>query len=218
MFYDVHTHRDAFLEEESPIRNIIAGVHCVAEAEETEGLVGFLSVGFHPMMLDVFSEEEWQKMLHSATHKKVLAIGECGLDVRAQTPNAIQRRIFERQIKLATELQKPLIIHCVRAFTECVHMLRGVQVPIVFHGFNNSWAKAQLLIEQGFYLSFGHSLLHNHRLKTVLSQVPLQQIFFETDDASIPVRLVYQQAAAILGITVSDVQQQIDQNYTRVFL
>lgn len=218
MFYDVHTHREVFDDSEIPIRNIIFGLEGLKLELLEDFSKNMVSIGFHPMILGDFSGKKWNELVEFATNKNVVAIGECGLDVRSETSLAEQRRIFKMHIELAVLLQKPLLIHCVRAFGECVHMLRDAPVPVVFHGFNNSWSKAAMLLEQGFFLSFGQSILYHSGLKTVLSRVPLQQVFFETDDAGISVHAVYQEAAKIFGTTLDFLQQQINKNFTNVFL
>lgn len=181
--------------------------------------VPFVSAGIHPCCLqEDTAESQWQQLLSFVRLNKVVAIGECGLDKNCDTPFMLQQTFFERQIQMANQLQKPLIIHCVRAFNEVVDILKykQVSVPVIFHGFNRNIRLAQMLIKEGYFLSFGKSLL-NTASANVWIQTPLERIFLETDGKDIDLKDLYHQGANLKGIAVSTLQEQINNNIQHVF-
>ena len=150
----------------------------------------------------------------------VLAVGECGLDKVCDTSFPLQLSVFRQQVRLAARLHKPLIIHCVRAFHELVVALmeEKVSVPVIIHGFNKKGAVAQLLLAQGYYLSFGAAIF-NGRLPAaaILSSVPAHKFFLETDDAEYTIEEIYSKAAAIRNTTPEAIILQVQQNFKNVF-
>ena len=85
------------------------------------------SVGIHPWFLD-----NWQEQLEAlatlASHPNCWAIGECGIDKNTSTPLPLQQQIFTEQIAIAEALQKPLIIHCVKAYSEVIALRQRTHV------------------------------------------------------------------------------------------
>ena len=151
----------------------------------------------------------------------MLAVGECGLDKLCTTPWEKQVQVFEAQIQLALQHNKPLIIHCVKAFNEVVKILDNNhiayhKIPVIFHGFNKSALLAGTLLDKGYYLSFGAAVLKKN-ISSYLSSVPLNRIFLETDDASIPINQIYYAVSSILNITQEQLSLQLQKNCTAVF-
>ena len=179
----------------------------------------YASCGLHPWYLS--SEEvssQFESLASSVKLENVLAIGECGLDKVCNTPWDLQVYWFQKQIELANEVQKPLIIHCVRAFQEVMDALEkmGNTQPVIFHGFQKKMELANQLLSFGAYLSFGHQL-KNNQVQLVFAEVPSSRIFLETDNADCSIQDVYTFAAHAKGISVDELQQIIAQNANRVF-
>ncbi len=180
----------------------------------------FYSLGLHPWFI---ARQDWQAGLKTiVNHPNLLAIGECGLDKAISTPLALQIQVFEQQIQLAKHWNKPLIIHCVRAFNELIQLKQAnpdVKAWVI-HGYNAKPPMAQQLIKHGFYLSLGKALLaENSNAQQSLLSLPLERLFLETDAANdISIGAIYVAAAKIVGIDVSTLQQQILANFQRVFL
>ncbi len=184
---------------------------------------GFYSLGLHPWFIE--QQDVGQAMGKIAAvlaDSNLLAIGECGLDKLQSMSLLKQIEVFEQQIQLAERCQKPLIIHCVRAFNELLQLKKSSLADIawVIHGFNSKPAVAESLLKQGFYLSMGKALLNpqSNAAKT-LQIMPLQQLFLETDAAEdILISDIYAAAAKIVGLSIENLQQQIFHNFKRVFL
>ncbi len=177
------------------------------------------SIGLHPWYIQQQSlQQELQLLGQYAAHAHVLAIGECGLDKVCATDFVLQTAAFAAQIQLANQVNKPLVIHCVRAYTEVLGMLRQAnnRVPVIFHGFNKNGQLAKQLVEEGYYLSFGKAL-QQQRLQHVLATVPLNHILLETDDATIDITGIYQLAASALSVDIDTLSLQVQQNAVAIF-
>ncbi|WP_164490145.1 TatD family hydrolase [Runella sp. SP2] len=181
----------------------------------------WVSVGIHPWYIDV---ETWETQLVElerwATQPEVKMIGECGLDRLIPLSLEIQLKVFEAQVQVAERVQKPVVIHCVRAFNELLqwHKRRRTQVPLIIHGFNNQPQIAQQLLQKGFYFSLGGALLRpDSNASTLVREIPLERLFLENDDRPIPIEEVYQAAATHLQCSTGYLQSQIWTNFVALF-
>jgi len=140
---------------------------------------GFISRG---------EEFDYEYYKNLAQDPKVVAIGECGLDYYRLTDDTKirQRVVFERQIALAQETKKPLMIHCRNAFRDLIDILRTpsskFQAPAgVIHFFTGSVEDARRLLDLGFYFSFGGVITFARDYDESIKFIPLERIFLETD-------------------------------------
>lgn len=209
-FINIHTH---YKQKEE-----VLGVINIEENYRRYSDFDICSLGIHPWFAVAESLEIQLKDLEKyATGKNVFAIGECGLDKLCQTDWLLQEKAFLAQIAVANKIRKPLIIHCVRAYSEVVQCLGKMnnKVPVIFHGFNKNVHIAQNLVKEGYYLSFGASLIKKQHLDS-LRICPPTQLFFETDKSEIGIELVYKEAAALLALSVTQLIKQVEINYQRV--
>ena len=211
MFINTHTHhelRDAEIE----IVNIDPG-------SPEKPL--YFSRGIHPWHVNEFTlEEELREVEKSGADKKCLAIGECGLDRLGKAPLELQQKAFMLQVVLANRLNKPIIVHCVKAFNELLNCLNhaGNSMPVIIHGFNNNESTASLLLNEGCYFSFGKALMgYQSPAAKAIRSAGRRRIFLETDDADIPIRGVYNKAAELLGVQPEIVEAQLQNNFEEVF-
>lgn len=186
---------------------------------ETIDTMQIHSIGLHPWYI---AEPNWQQqfeLLKKYSHSTyAVAIGECGLDKVCNTDFRLQQKVFLRQVGWANEINKPLIIHCVKAFDEVLKQLKlgNNKVPVIFHGFNKNGTLAKQLIEHEYYLSFGKAL-QNKSMQAIFATVPKEQIFLETDDADIGIEKIYDYAAASINIDVNTLSLQIAKNAELIF-
>lgn len=116
------------------------------------------SVGVHPWWTN---DKEIEKIIsglyHWAEHPQVIRIGECGIDKLKGAPIAEQEKIFTLHIELSEKLQKPLTIHCVKAFERLLALHKQLHPAQrwAIHGFRGKPNLAQQLLSAGFDLSFG---------------------------------------------------------------
>lgn len=172
----------------------------------------YFSVGIHPKDIDENWENNLEKIKEISLHQNCLAIGECGLDGLITVKENLQQTVFEKQILWANEIKKPVIIHCVKRFSQLIFFQKIAKVPLIIHGFNKKKSIADEMLRHGFYLSFGKSVLYNLSLQTIFKNLPLEKIFLETDDTDFEISELYQKAAEIKKISVEKLQEKMCEN------
>jgi TatD DNase family protein len=188
--------------------------------QEFEAEIPFYSIGIHPLYLDENRlENDFKIVDEKLALTECLALGECGLDKRAETPFDVQVSVFERQLALAEKHQKPVVIHCVAAFQELIEIKKRlkISVPMIVHGFSKKLELAKQLIDNGFYVSFGKNLLRNPELESVFVSIPNDRFLLETDMVEEGIRAVYALAAKYKGLELSELQEVLNNNYNTVF-
>lgn len=170
------------------------------------------SIGIHPKDIDENWRENLDKVKEISLHPNCLAIGECGLDGLITIDEKLQQKVFEEQILWANEINKPVIIHCVRRFPQLVQFQKFAKIPLIVHGFNKKKSIADELLKHGFYLSFGKSIFQNLSLQAILKEIPANKIFLETDNADFEIEKLYEKAAEIKGISTEELKIQILKN------
>lgn len=209
MKYNIHTHKSTNEE------NVLEIVNQYPNEFDTS--VPYFSIGIHPWYIELDKVDEHIRIIEEKLQlKNCLALGECGLDKRIETPLEIQMEVFEKQLALAIKYQKPVILHCVSAYQEVIKIKKRlkINVPMIIHGFSKNEQVAKSLLDNGFYLSFGKYLLRNPELTSVFEQVPNDRFFLETDTIEENIADVYIKAASIKQL---DVEQIISDNFKLVF-
>lgn len=151
---------------------------------ENKGQI-FAAVGLHP--IHVRDESfNFNNYLELAKNEKVVAIGETGVDLyRDKTTVDLQRDVFEKSIKIASQVNKPVILHCREAEEELRAWLMGQQVlpKGVVHCFAGDLEFANFVIDLGFLISFTGIITFTKNKKTleVIKEIPLEKIMIETD-------------------------------------
>jgi TatD DNase family protein len=215
MLIDIHRHSPDKRDGHICVRNLFH--YQTSEAR----LGGYYSAGLHPWHVQ---EGDLGRCLDlvgkAAGDSLVIAIGEAGLDKTIETPFAVQLQAFEAQIEIAQKANKPMIIHCVRAYNE-VYELKcrsGHRQPWIIHWFNANEQTARQLIHKDFYLSFGHMLFkQDSKAYKAFPHLPLEYIFFETDDAGYSIEEIYLRASELLSIPLTHLEKRIEQNFANFF-
>lgn len=146
----------------------------------------FPAFGIHPWHAHTASPG-WQDRLGALLEKYPQAsIGECGLDQWVSTPSLeIQRSIFIDQLRLVIELDRPVTIHCLKAWGPLFEVFKETPAPSRFlmHSFGGSIEIARRLIPMGAYFSFSGYFLHPGKsaVLEVFRQLPRDRILLETD-------------------------------------
>ncbi len=184
--------------------------------------VGWFSVGIHPWYINSGDQasEELVNMEKAFSQKGCIAAGEAGLDKITRTDWELQKEIFIQQVKLSESYHKPMIIHCVKAYSELLGLRKELKAENVwiFHGFNSSLEMAGQIIGHGCMLSFGEQLLkEGSKAETVLQKTGVEHWFLETDDSDISIETVYSKAALITGKKEDEIKSLIQDNFNRVF-
>ena len=172
----------------------------------------YFSVGIHPKKIDQNWEKHFEAFKKISLQDNCLAIGECGLDALIDIDANLQKTVFERQILWANEIQKPVIIHCVKWFQELIPFQKLAEVPLIIHGFNKKKSVTDEMLKHGFFLSFGKSVLYNLSLQSILKEIPIDKIFLETDDTDFDIAELYQKVSEIKEISLEELQKKISEN------
>lgn len=210
MLKDIHTHH-LFPDPEKRLLSTCfkeAGTDLFCQAEN-------LSVGIHPWYLSDENFEQQLEWLHAVlSDRRVLAIGEGGLDKCCDTPFELQLRAFEMQIQLSEEHQLPLVIHCVKCTAELLRLKKEYKphLPWIIHGFRGKPQQAAEYLRHGFYLSYGAKYA-----EASLQQTPLDRLFIETDESTLPLGQLYQRAASLQDIPIEKFEESVLENINHVF-
>lgn len=161
----------------------------VALAEKEENV--FATVGLHPHDASKFSEPDFQEFKKLAKNKKVVAIGEVGLDYfRNLSPRDVQQKVFERFVGLATELGLPLVIHSREAYSDIYAVLRkfGSTHRGLMHCFAGTKEDLEEALALGLHISFAGPITYkkNNELRQLVAAVPEDRLLVETDAPFLP--------------------------------
>ena len=147
----------------------------------------YAAVGIHPHDAKDVTADTIIQLKELAQNVKVVAIGETGLDYYYDnSPRQDQRRVFAQQLRIAAELNLPVIIHSRKAFDETIEILdqHGQDVrKVVFHCFSGSAEQAKIILSKGYHISFTGVVTFKNANKTreAAKAVPLERLMLETD-------------------------------------
>lgn len=242
---DVHTHLDQYDPKELPgilDRAHSAGVSLIIAAgttlESCRAILGicdefkmiYAGVGLHPSDLSGIVDDVTEDVLRKlAGNPKVITWSETGLDYMPASPDRhIQHQAFRAQIRIATELKLPLVIHSREADPDTLQILREENAHSVggaWHYFQGDLPTARAAMELGFYISLAKPLLRLPELQHVASQLPLESIVLETDSFPQPFKkyrerwtepfhlpMVAQELARLHNISVEEVASSTTAN------
>jgi TatD DNase family protein len=196
-------------------------------AERHEGVVAAL--GVHPHEA---ADGDVGSLRDAVQHPQAVAVGETGLDYfRDYAPRDTQRRIFDKQLELAVELAKPVIIHTRAADDDTLAALTGFDGTVVLHCFS-SLPLLEPALERGWYVSFAGNVTYKnaHDLRSAAYAVPVERLLAETDSPYLapvprrgrpnePANVVYTVAALAhaRNADADELAAQIEANAVRCF-
>ena len=145
-------------------------------------------------------------------------IGEIGLDFACDVEHSKQEEVFRAQLSIAEELQKPVVLHCVRAFEPTMKIVAEYDLrAVIFHGFIGSVQQAERAINKGYFLSFGANTSRSPKTIEALRNTPLHKIFAESDESKKNIEEIYSEIATLKGCKQDLLEQAILGNYNNVF-
>lgn len=202
--------------------------------EKYDNLYG--AVGIHPSEAKQMNDETFELTKKFAQHPKIVAIGEVGLDYYwDKSFNDIQKDVFKKQIELAIELKKPILVHEREAHKDAFDILSSYDLrdsPVVMHCFSGSREFALECVKKGWYIAFGGvvTFKNAHKPKEAATAVPLENLLLETDapfltphphrgerNAPYFVPLVAQEIANLKNITTKEVADVTTSNAKKIF-
>lgn len=205
------------------------------ELAETHDFI-YAAIGWHPHDADRLRDEDLDWLEELTQHKKVVALGEMGLDFyRDHSPRDIQARVFRRQIALAKKVKMPIIIHNREAHSDVLRILkeeRAEEVGGVMHCFSGDWETAKECLDLGFYIGLGGPITFKKAddLREVARKIPLDRLVIETDCPYLApepkrgkrneagyVSFVAEKLAVIRGMSPEQLARQTTENACRLF-
>ena len=197
MFLDIHTHQQPEQSQTTANNRSIINV-AVSEISNQSFLQLEVSLGLHPWYLTANNlNDQIARMEEKIGYPSVKLIGECGFDKLKGPTMDVQKEAFKRQLEIAEKYNKPVIIHCVRAFDELIAFKKNFKpsVPLIVHGFNKHPNLGKQLLDHGFLLSFGSSILRENNPTAELIQEIEGPFFLETDDSSASIETIYERVS-----------------------
>lgn len=248
MFIDTHCHisKEYFDDIPNLIDNIVkSGVNkvivngCdmksnfeVLELVEKYDIV-YGALGFHPTELDDFSDEQLIWLEKNINNKKIVAIGEIGLDYHYENTDKVkQKEVFEKQLQIASKYHKPVIVHSRDAINDTYNIISKYNVIGSLHCFSSSKEMAERFIKLGFYIGIGGVCTYKNakEIKEVIKAIDLEYIILETDTPYLspePVRkekntpcnipIIASYIASLKDVDLSIVSKVTSANASRLF-
>ncbi|MFS0784133.1 TatD family hydrolase [Bacillus sp. 1P06AnD] len=196
----------------------------------------YASVGWHPVDAIDMTEEDLKWLEELASHPKVVALGEMGLDYHwDKSPKDIQKEVFRKQIALAKRVNLPIIIHNREATQDIVNILKeegADEVGGIMHCFSGSEEIAEECMKMNFYISFGGPVTFKNarNVKEVAAQIPLDRLLVETDCPYLTphpyrgkrnepgyVKLVAEEIASLKGLPFEEIAAATTENAKKLF-
>ena len=212
-FINLHAHRKPQSDEEFVIRN---AYHFMDE-KKADALPYSVSAGIHPWQLKEDFSLQLNQLTKLATFKNIIAIGECGLDRIKGPAIEIQIEALRAQIELANRINKPMILHLVKSYSDIIAFAHLMKTPWIVHGFKGNGLEAENLLKKGARLSFGPRLLTDETMQALFTSIPLENIYLETDTKPVLIDEMYQKAALLRNLEIDDLKTSIWLNFVRDF-
>lgn len=200
-----------------------------------EDPASWVSAGIHPHDARSYDDAIEQSLRTLARERRIVAIGECGLDFfRDLSPRDVQRETFRRQIVLARELDLPLVLHVRDAYPQAREMLERQGLSPrrgVFHAFAGDADFARWAVDAGFLLGIGGPLTYpKANLAAALAGLPVEALLLETDAPWLPpqpwrgrrnepayLRHTATRLAELLGLSLDSLADACARNFERLF-
>lgn len=191
------------------------------------------ALGFHPTELDDFSDEQLFWLEKNINNKKIVAIGEIGLDYHYDNTDKVkQKEVFEKQLQIASKYHKPVIVHSRDAINDTYNIISKYNVIGSLHCFSSSKEMAERFIKLGFYIGIGGVCTYKNakEIKEVIKAIALEYIILETDTPYLspePVRkekntpcnipIIASYIASLKDVDLSIVSKVTSANASRLF-
>jgi len=189
----------------------------------------YASVGLHPHDADTFDSLAQDRLRQLASGKKVVAIGETGLDYyRNLSGKENQRQAFLKQIALAKERGLPVVVHCRQAEDETLQILKAaLPLPAVVHCFSGDESFLKACLDCGFFISYTCNITYKKfsALREMVGLTPLDRLMLETDapylspegfrnqrNEPAQIKLLADRVSQIKGVSFDKIADQTTQN------
>lgn len=148
----------------------------------------YFTQGIHPHDAREATDTEFNKIIERSKLPKMVAVGEIGLDYHYNnSPQDVQKSVFEKQLQLACDLDLPVVIHTREADEDTKAILRNFSGKLkkkgVIHSFTSSLDLAEFVLSEGFHIGFNGIITFKkaENVQEVVKITPVERILFETD-------------------------------------
>ena len=245
MYIDVHCHIDLLKDIEKTIKNARAkkvGIILTNGVDVKTNRISLklaekypeikAALGIYPIDALKLTDNEIEKEIEfiRKNKKSIVAIGEVGMDFKWDVKEKEkQEKTFRKFIKLAKELDKPIIVHSRKAEEECIKILEDEKArKIVMHCFSGNSKLVKRIIENKWTLTIPTCVKHAEQFQKMAEEIPLKQLLCETDSPFLhpdkkknnePANVIvsYEKIAELKKINIKDVEKQIEDNYIGLF-
>ena len=221
-------------------------------AEENDGM--YAAVGLHPIyaaaefvktktdpdegeFLITEQEFDYEKYKELALSKKVVAIGEIGLDyyykpkttAKLADFKAKQKKVLQQQLDLAKEFNLPIIFHCRVAHGDLIELIKGQNLRGVIHCFTGNLEEARQYMDLGFSLGI-NGIIYKFNIDEVIKEAPIDKLLIETDcpyltpkpegdkrNEPLFIKHTIQRIAELKGVSFEEVEKQTTENAKNLF-
>jgi TatD DNase family protein len=244
VFIDVHCHLDICnnlpeiikISKEKGIKIIITnGLNHLTNKKSLEFAEKYpevkVALGLYPIDALLMSGKEIEKEIEfiKKNKKKIIAIGEVGLDLKKSDNLENQKKILEKFINLAKELDKPIIIHSRKAEKEVIEFLESFKIKkVVMHCFSGNMNLVKRIINNNWCLSIPANIKNSTHFQSIVKEAPIENLLCETDSPFLhpdkerensPINVIesYKKIAEIKKLSIYQTEKIIENNFKRVF-
>lgn len=256
MFIDVHCHVDFYEDKEIAEivkrceKNRVIFINQGTRPEKLDHVLKLgekypetakIALGVYPLDALVLSDKEFdEKIAFIRKNKdKIVAVGEVGMDFheekyddaeKAEKSMKKQAENLKKFIKLANELNKPIIVHSRKAEKEVIELLEKEKAKkVIMHCFSGNFKLVQRIVDNGWSLTIPTSVTRSEHFQKIIALAPMEQLLGETDSPYLhpdktknnnePANVIvsYEKIAEIKKISLQDVEKQLEKNYKKLF-
>jgi TatD DNase family protein len=211
-YIDFHTHHGSGSNDTLALVNLFAGDNIPADFTCNT----LFSAGIHPWYLTADSEKEQKtELILTLAHPHVVMIGEAGFDKIKGPEETLQYRTFCFQAELAEELDRPLIVHCVKGWDLLLKARKEIKPSVkwIIHGFRGNAAQARTLAAEGFLFSLGMAGI----TEEIIMATGFDIILPETDASGEQIINVYRKFAEVTGKSQEELSAIFRTNFNHCF-
>lgn len=246
-FTDTHCHltNEFFSDVDNVIKNAIDNkvLRYISDADDIESCYEmielankydnvYITLGIHPENCNEDFEELKNIVLENKDNKKFIAIGEIGLDYYYTKENKeAQLDLFNKELKLAEELNLPVVVHSREATLDTLETLKKYNVKGVIHCFSGSLETAKEYIKMGYLIGIGGVMtFKNSKIDEIIKELPMESIILETDSPFLtpePYRkysnepkyilTIAEYYAKLMDVSLEEVSKITEDNIKRIF-
>lgn len=214
-YFDIHTHT---YHSQTDILEIKSYFHY-----EDPPVEKYFSIGIHPWHTSDIEDIDnaIKELEQKALLPNCVAMGECGIDKLHGAEITKQIEILNRQFELAARLKKPIVIHCVKGYSEILSLLKQNRnnITCIFHDFNSSLQMISQLLHYNCYFSIGSRTTQSksENYKNMIKAIPDNKLLLESDESNISIKEIYKLVSVIRAQRIESLILNQHKNLNSVF-